>query len=215
MTTDEERWPTPPATFDAPVILDEVALGASTDLELVISHLDGLTPVDEQQERVRNEMLAFANAHSDALHRSCVDGHFTASALVVEEGSDRFIILFHTKLQKWLQPGGHVDGDANLAANALREAIEETGISGLRVVVPAIDLDIHEVRPPKEAPHLHLDVRFVVLAPAGSVPVGNHESESLRWVTIGDLRDLGADNGLLRLSSRGLPVARSAQAISG
>lgn len=215
MTTDDAQQPTPPATLDAPAILDETALGASPDLGLVISHLEDLTPVDGQQAGVRDEMLAFANTHPDALHRTCTDGHFTASALVVEEGSDRFIILFHTKLQKWLQPGGHVDGDANLAANALREAVEETGIAGLRVVAPAIDLDIHEVRPPKEAPHLHLDVRFVVLAPPGSVPVGNHESESLRWVTIDDLGELGADNGLIRLSARGLPVARSAQGITG
>jgi 8-oxo-dGTP pyrophosphatase MutT (NUDIX family) len=215
MTTGEQPRPTSPATIDAPVILDETSLGASADLARVITHLEELTPADEQQAGVRDDMLAFANAHPDALHRSCVEGHFTASALVVEEGSDQFIILFHTKLQKWLQPGGHVDGDANLAANALREASEETGIAGLRVVAPAIDLDIHEVRPPKEAPHLHLDVRFVVLAPAGSVPIGNHESESLRWVTLDGLEDLGADNGLVRLSTRGLPVARSAQPSRG
>ncbi|CAM8642701.1 MutT NTP pyrophosphohydrolases including oxidative damage repair enzymes [Acidimicrobiia bacterium] len=214
MTAGDSPRPTSSASIDAPLILNESALGESPDLAGVITHLEELTPADEQQASVRDDMLAFANAHPDALHRSCVDGHFTASALVVEEGSDRFIILFHTKLQKWLQPGGHVDGDANLAANALREATEETGISGLRVVVPAIDLDIHEVRPPKEAPHLHLDVRFVVLAPSGSVPIGNHESESLRWVTLDELAELGADNGLVRLSTRGLPVARSAQSIT-
>ena len=211
MTTDEPVSAPASATLDAPVILDDASLGSDPDLAVVIAHLESLEPVDDQQREVRDTMLAFAHAHPDALHRSCIEGHFTASALVVEERSNRFIILFHTKLQKWLQPGGHVDGDANLAANALREASEETGIEGLRVVMPAIDLDIHEVRPPREQPHLHLDVRFVALAPTGSVPIGNHESESLRWVTLDDLPGLGADNGLHRLSSRGLPVALRAQ----
>ena len=211
MNADEPVDASTPATLDAPVILDDDGLGSDPDLAAVVAHLESLDPVDDQQSEVRGTMLAFAHAHPDALHRSCIEGHFTASALVVEEGSDRFIILFHAKLQKWLQPGGHVDGDANLAANALREASEETGMEGLRVLMPAIDLDIHEVRPPQEQPHLHLDVRFVVLAPAGSVPVGNHESESLRWVTLDDLPGLGADNGLRRLASRGLPVALRAQ----
>ena len=148
----------------------------------------------------------FARAHSDALFRTCPEAHFTGSALVVEEGTERFILLFHTKLQKWLQPGGHVDGNANLSASALREAQEETGIEGLRVVRPAFDLDIHEVRPPNEPPHLHLDIRFLVLAPDGSVPVGNHESRELHWVTERELDDFDVDESVRRLVRQGLPL---------
>jgi hypothetical protein len=74
--------------------------------------------------------------------------------------------------------------------------------------VPAVDLDIHEVRPPSEPPHLHLDVRFVVVAPEGATVVGNHESEALRWVAPDELPGLGADEGLVRLTERGLALAR-------
>jgi hypothetical protein len=77
-------------------------------------------------------------------------------------------------------------------------------VADLAVAVPAIDLDIHLVGPP-HGPHLHLDVRYLAVAPPGAVPVGNHESLDLRWVTYDELPWLGADDGLLRL-------ARAAQA---
>ena len=197
-----------PAPSPPPRLLRAAELAPSDELATVVTFLRSHQPQDAQQEGVRAEMLAFAAAHPDALLRSCEDGHFTGSALVVDADAERFVVLFHTKLQRWLQPGGHVDGDADLARSALREATEETGIDGLRVAVPAVDLDIHEVRPPREAPHRHLDVRFVVVAPAGAELVGNHESEALRWVRLDELDDLGVDEGLRRLATRGLELAR-------
>src|SRR5439155_15774375 len=93
------------------------------------------------------------------------------------------LLLHHRKLQKWLQPGGHADGDMNLAAVALREATEETGIDGLRVWLAPIDVDVHRVSPPAEDAHLHLDVRYLVVASPTAKVVGNEESEAIRWVT--------------------------------
>ena len=74
---------------------------------------------------------------------------------------------------------------------------------------PAFDLDIHEVRPPSEPPHLHLDIRFVVLAPKGSVPVGNHESRELRWVTPAELETFDVDESVHRLVRQGLALVGS------
>ncbi|MEE2631839.1 MAG: NUDIX hydrolase [Actinomycetota bacterium] len=152
----------------------------------------------------RDSILGLLDTGVDALDRTCRPGHLTGSALVVDPSDRRILVLFHTKLQRWLQPGGHADGDADLARVALREAVEETGIDGLRVVEPAVDLDVHMVEPPAEDAHDHHDVRFLVLAPPGSVPVGNHESEALRWVSEADLASLGADRGLCRLAERAL-----------
>lgn len=182
---------------------------SADELAAVVAVLEAYDAPDVPQAAVRRRMLDFVAGHPDALQRSCVNGHLTASALVVDPSSEQVLVLFHTKLQRWLQPGGHVDGDPDLAAGALREATEETGIEGLRVLVPLVDLDIHEVRPPAEPPHLHLDVRFAVVAPPGATPFGNHESEALRWVSLDDLAGLGVDAGLLRLAERGLSAVRA------
>jgi 8-oxo-dGTP pyrophosphatase MutT (NUDIX family) len=160
-------------------------------------------------DEARDEFLRFAATHDDALLRTCAPGHLTGSALVLEPVAERILLLHHRKLQKWLQPGGHADGDANLAAVALREATEETGIEHLKVVVPAIHLDVHRVEPPREPPHLHYDVRFLVLAPEGAVAVGNHESTALRWVSLDELDALTDEPGLRTLARRALDVARS------
>jgi len=160
---------------------------------------------DDDRERI----LTLIDEHEDIAVRTCRPGHLTGSAFVVDPERNACLMLFHTKLQRWLQPGGHADGDTNLAHVALREAEEETGIAGLQVVVPAIDVDIHEVDPPKEDAHLHLDVRYLVIAPAGAEPEGNHESQALRWVTEHELVDFDVDDGLRRMAKAGFAAART------
>ncbi|HEX7096518.1 MAG TPA: NUDIX hydrolase [Acidimicrobiales bacterium] len=195
-----------PSSASTPAVAYRVAapdeLAASDDLADARAHV--LAVRDAAQRKTRQRILAFVDAHPDALLRSCAPGHLTGSALVVDPATRDVLVLHHAKLRRWLQPGGHADGDANLAAVALREATEETGIDGLRVVVPAVDLDVHLVDPPGEAPHHHYDVRFLVLAPPGATAVGNHESTALRWVAAGDLDELGCDPGMHRLATAGL-----------
>jgi 8-oxo-dGTP pyrophosphatase MutT (NUDIX family) len=160
-------------------------------------------------EAVRSEVLGFCAAHGDALLRTNEVAHLTGSALVVDPATGRFVVLHHRKLDRWLQPGGHADGEGDLAGVALREASEETALHDLQVLRPAIDLDVHEVAPPGDPVHRHLDLRFVVLAPAGasaSPPPGNHESRAIRWVDVAELADLDPDESLVRLVGRGLAL---------
>lgn len=177
---------------------DDPALAPSTDLAVARAHVEAAPATVD--EALRKQVLAFVDAHPDALHRSCREGHLTGSAMVVDPATGRFLFLLHAKVGRWLQPGGHADGDASLPAVALREATEETGIAGLRVAAPAVDIDVHLFEAAGEESHLHLDARYLVVAPPGAVATANHESRGLRWAGIDELDALDLDPGTHRLA---------------
>jgi 8-oxo-dGTP pyrophosphatase MutT (NUDIX family) len=183
-------------------------LAPAADLAAARHAVATALPGDTTHEAARRRVLAFVDEPPDALLRSCAVGHLTGSALVVDPASRRFLLLFHAKMRRWLQPGGHADGDGEMAHVSLHEATEETGIAGLRVVTPAIDLDVHVFHHAAgaEPDHLHLDIRHLVLAPAGALPAGNHESEGIRWVSLDELTTVEPEPGLARLARVGLDV---------
>lgn len=194
---------------------DDPRLVSTDDPERSRRRLLDATWQDADRDVERRRILELWGEHGASLaDRITEPGHLTGSALVVDAAGERVLVLFHSKLQRWLQPGGHADGDHELAGVALREATEETGIEGLRVMVPAVDVDIHEIPARGDAAaHLHLDVRFVVVAPPGAVLRRNHESEALRWVSLDELRLLADEPGLLRLAERGLAAYHTAVAV--
>ena len=159
----------------------------------------------------RDAVLEFIDREPAAAHRATVEGHLTGSALVIDAAGRRTLLMLHRKLGRWFQPGGHCDGDTNLAAVALREAMEETGLPGLRVLPTPIDVDVHRVEPPGEPPHLHMDTRFLVVAPEGATEQANEESLALRWVDEDQLDSLepSVDPSTRRLVAVGLGVARA------
>ena len=169
--------------------------------------VEAFAPVAAGHAGVRTATLALLDATADPLGRQD-GGHLTGSALVVDAAGRRVLVLWHNKLGIWVQPGGHLDGDGDLARSALREALEETGIAGLRLAAAApVDLDLHRVAPPDAAPHDHHDVRFVVVAPPGAEPVANAEADRFRWLTLAEVdADPGCDPGLRRLARLGLAL---------
>ncbi|MBI5362488.1 MAG: NUDIX hydrolase [Planctomycetes bacterium] len=149
-------------------------------------------------------MLRFVDEHpEDAHQRTLLVGHLTASALVIDSTGERALLTHHKKLGRWLQLGGHCDGDANLPGVALRECIEESGIAGLAIDPVPLDLDVHVIPARKDEPeHLHLDTRFLVHAPTDAREVLSDESIALRWFRPEELATIPTDDSVHRLFER-------------
>lgn len=165
-------------------------------------------PNDRQQESASAVFSAFIRAHPDCCERSLAIGHLTGSAWLVSADGLRAALMYHRKLARWLQPGGHADGDSDLAAVALREAEEETGLTGLNAEPGIFDLDRHRIpaRGPEPA-HWHYDMRFVVRAGGGEVLVANEESTGLAWFDIVELNGRAdIDPSIRRMAGRWLEV---------
>ena len=132
-----------------------------------------------------------ALAAPDGASRTRQAGHLTASGVVLDPAGACVLLVLHRKVGLWLQPGGHVDDtDASLATAALREAAEETGVPGLVVDPVPVDLDRH---PAPCGAREHLDVRFLVRAPALVAPVVSEESLDVRWWPVDALPEQRVD----------------------
>ncbi len=161
-------------------------------------------PADEDEARDLGQIRDFVSRHEDPFDRRIPEGHLTGSAIVVSAAGDLVLLLHHRKLDRWLQPGGHADpGETSGEAVALREAREETGIVGLALHPRAprpLDVDVHDI-PARgdESAHQHLDLRYLVRAPAGARPSpALAEMRDLRFFGWEEAAALGVDAGLQR-----------------
>ncbi|MFJ4620543.1 NUDIX hydrolase [Streptomyces sp. NPDC088812] len=149
----------------------------------------------EDQQELRQAYLEHLDSHPDGMWKACGDGHITASALVIDPERGRVLLTLHKKMRMWLQMGGHCEpADDTLAAAALREATEESGIPGLTLLPGGpVRLDRHHT-----PCAWHLDVQYAALAPAGAVEAISDESLDLRWFAYAEVADV-ADDSVVRL----------------
>ena len=168
-------------------------------LQLLRSHL--ALSLDANEAAMTAQIIRFVEAQADCFERSCLPGHLTGSAWVVDPARERVVLTHHRKLDRWLQLGGHADGDADLLAVALREANEEAGLTRLRPLARApFDVDCHRI--PERGPvpeHWHFDLRFLIEADPLEPLVVSDESHDVAWVALDEVERLNPSESMLRM----------------
>jgi len=142
-------------------------------------------------------------AHEDCFERTCLPGHITGSAWLVDHTGSRVLLTHHKKLERWLQLGGHSDGEPDTLAAAQREAEEESGLKVAALDEVPLDLDVHEIPARGTEPaHDHYDVRFVFRVVGTTDFIVSDESHDLAWVPIRDIGAYTDDESVLRLARK-------------
>ncbi|HEX9957046.1 MAG TPA: NUDIX hydrolase [Fibrella sp.] len=185
-------------------------------LTLLRQHsLDHQTAADPNEAEMTARTIAFVEANPNCLDRSLLEGHITGSAWITSSESApggspdgvQVLLIHHRKLDRWFQPGGHADGDPDIAAVALREAEEETELPDIRLVSPAIfDVDIHVIPAKGDGSagavpeHLHYDIRFLFTA-SNNGPLGgeSREVKAIRWVSLDEAEKLSNSESISRM----------------
>jgi 8-oxo-dGTP pyrophosphatase MutT (NUDIX family) len=171
--------------------------------ELLIQLLDEYKHLQTAESALIERFTEFVVSDAACFERSNMYGHITGSAWISSPNFDKILLMHHTKLDKWIQLGGHADGNHDVLKVALREAEEESGIFNLIVLSKSIfDLDIHQIPEIGDEPsHLHFDVRFALLAPTLFF-VKNSESKALKWVAVEDIPKYSNEPSILRMAEK-------------
>ncbi len=155
-----------------------------------VSAIRAYRPFNEQEERDKTVILDFLAKNPDAFLRTNLTAHMTASAWVVNEKRNRVLMVYHRIYDSWSWTGGHADGDEDLAAVALREVREETGVKSARLVsdqiysLEVLTVDGHEKRGQYVPSHLHLNVTYLIEADEGDpLTVCEEENSGVQWFT--------------------------------
>ncbi len=172
----------------------------------LLERLKDYAPCDADDAACVRRFAHFVRTQPRCFERALAVGHVTGSAWIVDAPGGRVLLTHHAKLDIWVQPGGHCDGDPDVAGVARREAEEETGLTSLHMVDTAIlDLDIHPIPARGEVPaHEHFDVRFAFRVPEGASEafVVSGESHALAWVSLGELECYTRERSVLRMRAK-------------
>jgi 8-oxo-dGTP pyrophosphatase MutT (NUDIX family) len=159
-------------------------------LQLLKAH----QPFDQTEAQMLERIQRFVCEQENCFEHFLLEGHVTGSAWIVNQDSTQVLLLHHAKLDRWLQPGGHCDGDGDVLRVALREAKEESGLTSLEVVSTTVfDVDVHWIpeRPAAQnhvPGHWHYDVRFLLRADSAAPLSLNEEAKALRWVDLDEVK---------------------------
>lgn len=155
---------------------------------------------------VTQQFIEFVEEYADCFERSLEIGHITGSAWIIDPTKQKALLVHHKKLGFWLQPGGHCDGDSDVARVAQKETREESGLKEFSIYKDRIyDLDIHRIPDWKDVPaHIHYDVRFLIHADSEQSLYLSEESNDIAWFDLNNLADVIQDKSVLRLAEKSI-----------
>ena len=165
-----------------------------------------------EEEKIVAKFFDFLDNQIDCFSRSNLYGHFTGSAWVVDETNNWVLMTHHYQLNKWLQLGGHADGNENLLDVATNEAIEESGLNNFKIVSDKIfDIDIHTIPEYNNVPsHFHFDVRYLLEAKKGSEEIiVSKESKDVAWIKQNDVLKHNNEYSIKRMLNKGKHFKKS------
>lgn len=174
--------------------------------QALLDLLDRYAARHPEEAGTTDSFRRFVASHPDCFERRLAAGHVTGSAWILDREERRVLLTHHRKLDRWLQPGGHADGDPDVVAVALREAFEETGLDALDCLDREIfDLDIHEIPARSAEPtHLHYDVRFLLRDGGDGAYLVSDESHDLAWVELAELETYTTEDSMRRMRDKSL-----------
>ncbi len=174
----------------------------------ILSLLSNHQAADAHEQQMLERITAFVSECDNFYSRELSVGHVTASAWIVDEWYSHALLLHHGKLNKWLQPGGHIEDDADILAASIREVREETGVNVKPFSQKIFDVDIHEIPArPNEPAHFHYDIRFLLIADRAAPLLVSSESKDLAWMAIDEIEKLTQEESVLRMVRKTLRVA--------
>ena len=170
----------------------------------LLTELRDYQALGEQEDNYRSRMIELAELSPNPGERSQFEpGHFTASSYVLSPDSSALLLIFHGKLRRWLQPGGHFETADNSASDAAkRELSEETGVDASLLQSAPFDLDIHSIPARKMEPeHEHFDLRFVFRANSDKIAAASDALDA-RWVKLAEISQIESDAWVMRAAAK-------------
>ena len=153
-----------------------------------------------QESAIAQQILAVVQAEPRCFERDCWAGHITGSAWILNQAGTHALLTHHKKLDRWLQLGGHSDGEPNTLQVAQREALEESGLRLKLLSERVFDIDVHEIPARQDDPaHDHLDVRFALRAMGSDRFAVSNESHALAWVPLHRVGEYSDEESVLRM----------------